>query len=63
MKEKWLAIVGWVLDRLGEPSTWRGIVAVLTAAGVTLDPDQAAKIIAAGLSVIGAINIFRKEAK
>ena len=63
MKTTWLVIEGWVLDRLGEPSTWRGIVAVLTAAGMTLDPEQAAKIIAAGLSVIGAINIFRKEAQ
>lgn len=61
MKEKWLAIEQWVLDRLAEPSTWRGIVAVLTAAGITLDPNQSAKIVAVGLSMIGTINILRKE--
>lgn len=63
MKEKWLKIEGWVLDRLEEPSTWRGIVAVMTAAGITMDPDEVGKIVACGLSVIGVINIFRRERK
>ena len=55
MKDK----LAWIMDRLGENSTWRGIVGLLTAAGVALKPDQADKIIAAGIAIVGVINIFR----
>lgn len=48
----------YVLNRLREPSTWRGIVALLTAAGVAMSPDQQAAIVAAGLAVIGVIGAF-----
>jgi len=53
----------WVLERLGEPSTWRGIIATVTAMGIAVDPDQAAAITATGLAVIGAINVFKKDEK
>lgn len=53
----------WFIDRLTEPSTWRGLTALLTATGIVLSPDQSSAIIAAGLAVIGMINIFRKEGK
>jgi hypothetical protein len=52
-----------LLEALKEPSTWRGILSILTAAGVAIDPDQASAIIAIGMALIGAINIFRKEPK
>ena len=51
----------WMLARMGENSTWRGIIALLTAVGITFSPEQAEKIIAAGLSLIGLINVFRKQ--
>lgn len=51
----------WILDRLSENSTWRGIILVLTAAGVQIAPDLANAIIATGLSVVGLINILRKQ--
>jgi len=54
------AKLNWLLDRLGENSTWRGIISLLTAGGVVLDPDKASSIIAAGLALVGVINIFRK---
>ena len=50
----------WLIDRLGENSTWRGIIGILTASGVVLKPDQADKIIAAGMALVAVINIFRK---
>jgi len=50
----------WILDRLAENSTWRGIIGLITAAGVALKPEQADKIIAVGLALVGAINVFRK---
>ena len=51
----------YILDRLSEPSTWRGILSVATALGVKLRPDLAEAIISGGLSAMGLINIIRKE--
>ena len=51
----------YLLDRLSEPSTWRGIISMLTALGVKLRPDLAEAIISGGLSARGMINIIRKE--
>jgi hypothetical protein len=50
----------FILARLSESSTWRGLVMVAAAVGLKLDPSHADAIIAAGLSVVGVINIFRK---
>lgn len=58
-----MKILNYILDRLAESSTWRGIAFVASAAGITLVPDQANAIAAAGMAVVGAINVFRKEAK
>jgi len=58
-----MKIVNYILDRLAENSTWRGLVFVASAAGITLVPDQANAIAAAGMAVVGAINVFRKEKK
>jgi hypothetical protein len=51
----------YLLDRLREPSTWRGIVALMTAFGVALSPEQTAAIVAAGLAVAGAIGAFAPD--
>jgi len=51
----------YLLDRLSEPSTWRGIISMLTALGVKLRPDLAEAIISGGLSAMGLINVIRKE--
>jgi hypothetical protein len=48
----------YLLGRLNEASTWRGVIALLTAIGVTLSPEQQNAIIAAGLSVIGLVGVF-----
>jgi hypothetical protein len=53
--------MNYILDRLREDSTWRGILMLLTAAGVSLDPMQANAIIAVGLSLVGLINVFTKQ--
>lgn len=53
----------WILKRLHEPSTWRGVVTVVTGAGVVLSPEQMEAIVAAGLAVAGLINVFRNEGK
>jgi hypothetical protein len=55
--------INYILDRLTENSTWRGIILLATAIGLKLDPDQQAAILAAGLALVGAINVFRKGSK
>jgi hypothetical protein len=50
----------FVLDRLSENSTWRGLILVAVALGVKLEPELQNQIIAAGLGLVGTINIFRK---
>ncbi len=53
--------LNYLLDRLNENSTWRGILLVLTALfGVSVTPEHQEAIVAAGLGLVGAINIFRK---
>jgi hypothetical protein len=53
----------FILARGKEASTWRGIVALLTAAGVALSPEQADAVVALGLAVIGAIGVFTADKK
>ena len=43
---------------LTEPSTWRGLVWLLTAAGLAVSPDQQAAIAGAGMAIAGAIGAF-----
>ncbi len=51
----------YLLERLSEPSTWRGICALVTAAGVAIDPGQVEAIIVAGLAAIGLIGAFTRD--
>lgn len=53
----------FILNRGKEASTWRGIIALLTAAGVALSPAQADAVVALGLAVIGAIGVFTSDKK
>lgn len=50
-----------ILEYLKQESTWRGIIAIATAFGIQLAPEQAESIIAAGLATIGIINTFKKD--
>lgn len=52
-----------IFDLLSQQSTWKGIVGLSAAVGITLTPDQSAAIVAAAMAVIGMINVFRDESK
>ncbi len=52
--------MNYLLTQLGQSSTWRGVLLVLTALGVSLSPQHQEAIVAAGLGLVGAINILRK---
>jgi len=52
-----------VLQKLTEPSTIRGVIALLGAFGITVQPEYHEHIIAAVLALLGIINVWRKESK
>ncbi len=53
----------YVIKRLQEPSTWRGIVAFISGLGVTLTPEYKEAIIGAGLGVMGLIGMLSRDKK
>lgn len=54
-------IKSYLLNRLREASTWRGILALLTAAGVAISPEQIESIVTAGLALIGVVGVFASD--
>ena len=50
--------MNWFIARLKEPSTWRGIVWILTVLGLSLRPDQTEAIIAVGMALAGLLGVF-----
>lgn len=51
------------LRRLAEQSTWKGLIAVATAAGVSVSPEMATQIIAGGTAAAGLIHAVFPEQK
>lgn len=51
----------YMLERLKEPSTWRGITLLLTALGVPLAPGVSDAIISLGLAITGLIGVVTKD--
>lgn len=58
-----MKILNYILDRLSESSTYRGAIFLLGGLGISIVPEQANAIAAASMAIVGAINVFRKEAK
>jgi hypothetical protein len=52
----------WVLNQLKQPSTWRGLVWILTVFGVLLTPEQTEAIVLAGMAVAGLLGVFLNDA-
>jgi hypothetical protein len=50
--------MNWMLARLREPSTYRGLVWLATVAGLSLRPEQAEAIMAAGMALAGLLGVF-----
>ena len=50
-----------LLEHLKQESTWRGLIAIAMAFGLTITPDQQNAILAAGLAVIGLINTVKRD--
>lgn len=43
---------------LGEASTWRSLVVIITLIGVQLDPEQTEAIVKAGTALFAALGLF-----
>lgn len=51
----------YILDRLKEPSSWRGLVMIATAFGVSVNPELMDSIIVAGTGLAGVIGFVFKD--
>lgn len=56
-------MLDWLKDRVGEPSTYKGLTALAGAVGYQVDPEGFAVIVALVLAIIGAIDFFQDEKK
>lgn len=56
-------MLDFILERGKEASTWRGLVAIVTAAGIAVSPELAEAIVALGLAVIGILGVFTVDKK
>jgi hypothetical protein len=54
-------LLSFILSRMAEPSTWRGLVMLLTGAGVTVSPELITPIVAIGTSLTGVIGVLAKD--
>jgi multisubunit Na+/H+ antiporter MnhC subunit len=53
----------YILARLSEASTWKGIIFLITSFGLALDPSQKEAIISFGLTLTGLINVFVEKGR
>ena len=51
----------YVIARINEPSTWRGVVLFLSAVGIDLVPDQTETIVSFGLGMAGLIGVMSED--
>lgn len=51
----------YLLERSREPSTWRGLVLLLTAIGVPIAPDLVEPIVAVGLAAAGLLGVVTAD--
>jgi hypothetical protein len=56
-------MLDFILARGKEASTWRGLVALVTATGVAVSPELTEAIVALGLAVIGVLGVFTVDKK
>lgn len=51
----------YVIKRLKEPTTWQGLIALVTAFGVALSPELAEGIVSLGVTIFAVVSIVLKE--
>jgi len=53
-------MLNYLVSRLSEPSTWRGLSLLATALGVQIAPELQGAIVAAGIAVAGLVGVATK---
>ena len=53
--------MNYILDRLKERSTWAGLVGMIAAFGVHLNPGQGESLVTLAVAAIGALFTFTKD--
>lgn len=48
---------------LRQPTTWAGLISIVTALGLSISPELAAEITSAGIGLVGIIAIVVNEDK
>jgi len=51
----------YLIDRLSEPSTWRGLTLLLAALGVHIAPEMQDAIVATGIALAGLVGVVTKD--
>lgn len=51
----------YIVQRAKEPSSWRGLVLILTAAGVPIAPGMSEAIVSVGLALAGLIGVLTAD--
>lgn len=51
----------YLLNRAKEPTTWAGIIALVTSFGVAIAPDLAEALVATGVAIAGVVAVVLKE--
>jgi hypothetical protein len=55
--------VQWIIDRLHEPSSWRGMIWFATAAGLSLSPEAWDHIMIFGMATAGLLGFILRDKK
>jgi hypothetical protein len=58
-----MAILAYLVARMSEPSTWRGLVLIATAVGAHLTEAQVSQIVEIGLFLAGLLGALLPDAK
>lgn len=56
-------MLDFILARGKEASTWRGLVALVTATGIAVSPELTEALVATGLAIIGLLGVFTADKK
>lgn len=53
--------MSYIVERLKEASTWRGIIMLLTSVGVGINPELIAPIVSVGTGLAGLVGVFTAD--
>lgn len=56
-----MKFIKWAAARLSEPSSWRGIIMLITSIGISVKPELMEPIIVAGTGIAGVIGVVTAD--